>query len=249
MLLPPSFPHAENESERLRQITNDGTLRRRYPDPDEGRDFMDEIDFDRRNKLLGMAQEANHKIIEEWKGINPDKNIAVILFGSVAKGLVKKSDHKDPSNIDMAVIGDITDNESERLFDAIRPYRTAIQEKILSDCDKVESDDTNPGNLGILIQHTDKLTNGHYSGAAAHIMAGAFSLYDPQDIWTEIEQYALEKMAEEQKHKRQHRQTSVIPEWKSFERRIRYAEKRGVEKPILEPQGVIFEQLPLTDLQ
>ena len=89
MLLPPSFPHAENKSERLRQITNDGTLRRRYPDPDEGRDFMDEIDFDRRNKLLGMAQEANHKIIEEWKGINPDKNIAVILFGSVAKGLVK----------------------------------------------------------------------------------------------------------------------------------------------------------------
>ena len=74
----------------------------------------------------------------------------------------------------MAVIGDITDNESERLFDAIRPYRTAIQEKILSDCDKVESDDTNPGNLGILIQHTDKLTNGHYSGAAAHIMAGLF---------------------------------------------------------------------------
>lgn len=257
MLLSPSFPQyienegeyklSDEESERLRQIINDGTLKRRYPTPNDGREFMSDIDFDRRDHLLGMAYEASNKIVEEWRRINPDKDVAVILFGSVAKGLVKNPDHKDPSNIDMAVIGDITDDESEKLFDAIRPYRTSIQEKILIDCVEVESEDINPGNLGVLIQHTDKLTNGHYSGAAAHIMAGAFPLHDPQNIWTGIEHYALKKMSEEQNHKRQRRQALVIPEWRNFEPRIRYTENRKIEKPKLKTQGVIFEQLPLSN--
>ncbi|HVZ58204.1 MAG TPA: nucleotidyltransferase domain-containing protein, partial [Patescibacteria group bacterium] len=210
------------------------------------REFMGEINFERRDQLLAIAHDASNKIVEEWKDINPNKEIAVLLFGSVAKGLVKRPEHKDPSNIDLAVIGDFSPEESEALFDAIRPYRADVQDMILQDCDEIESEDHNPGNLGVLVQNTEKMSNGHFSGAINHISAGAFALYDPSNMWNAIEEHTLTEMAKEQKTKRKKRHRAVIPEWRSFEKRLRNAEARVNERPQLNQSGVIYQQLELS---
>lgn len=202
MLLPPRYsPISEAEptrekNERLLQISNDGPLRKRYPSPEAGLKFMQTVDFDRRNYLLRLAQSATEKIVDEWKKINSETEIAVIVFGSVAKGLVKKNDDPDPSNIDMSVIGNISDSDRDKLYDAIRPYRKSVQEDILGTSGEVNSPEKNPGNLGICIQHTDKLTNGHFSAMAGYIGSGAFPIYDPSNIWGDLEKNALSRLAD-----------------------------------------------------
>lgn len=185
---------SDNEKRRLKLMINCSILEKRYPTPQAGEDFMQQVNYEWGEELLGMANEATEEIVNQWQKINPNKNIAVLLYGSVAKGLVKTPDNPDPSNIDMAVIGDINSAERNLLFDAIRPKREEIQNRILNNCPIVDSDEQNPGNLGIAIQATSKLTNNNFGQARGYITAGAKILHDSAGIWQKIEQDALAQM-------------------------------------------------------
>lgn len=185
---------SDNEKKRLKLMINCSILAKRYPNPQDGKDFMQQVNYEWRKELLEMAHEATDEIVNQWQTINPNKNIAVLLYGSVAKGLVKNPDNPDPSNIDMAVIGDITSEERNLLFDAIRPKRENIQNRILSNCPIINSDEQNPGNLGISVQATEKLISNNFGQARGYITAGVKTLYDPSGTWQKIEQDALAQM-------------------------------------------------------
>lgn len=248
LLLPPQArPSAtgqemnRRENQRLYQITQDGPLKRRYPTPEEGRRFMEVIDFDRRNILLREAGQATDVIVEEWKQINPDKPIAVVLFGSTAKGTVKDCSYPDPSNIDMGVIGDISPEEQELLFDAIRPYREQVQERLLETCGDIQTDEKNPGNLGVSIQHVNKLTNGHYSGMVCYLGSSALPLSDPENIWGKLEDDALDKLATLRENKGNRKIYTASKEWRNAERTALNQARRS-EKATLPQEDVVFTQ-------
>lgn len=186
----------ETEGVRLSRISSCKILKERHPMPEDGMVYMSQVDYERRNELLQLARNLTTCIVKEWRKIEPGKPIAVVLFGSVAKGLVRRGNHQDPSNIDLAVIGDFTDKEAEQLKDAIRPRRKEAQEIILRSCPLVISDDKNPGNAGVHIQSIKSLNAGDYSGALNHINAGALAIHDPSGVWDEIEKEALSFVTE-----------------------------------------------------
>lgn len=179
------------EKARLNIMANCAILRRRYPTRVAGEEFMQNVDYERREELLQAARHLTEGIVGAWKQIDPKEDIAVLLFGSVAKGLVKREDHPDPSNVDLAVIGNIRPDQRVLLLDAIRPERERIREEILARVPVLHSKERNPGNAGVMVQHTDKLRNGEYYGARNYIASGAFALYDPTNIWGQMEQEAL----------------------------------------------------------
>lgn len=182
---------SEEDKYRLRKLIDCSILARRHPTPDAGREYMESVDYDWRNELLGMAGEMAATVVEEWSEINQEQPLAILLYGSVAKGLVKRPDHPDPSNIDLAVMGCITEEERLMLFDRIRPMRTCIQERILAHAEDINSPEANPGNAGVIVQHIDKVTKENFSGAKAYIAAGAIPLHDPAYLWRSIEQEAI----------------------------------------------------------
>lgn len=186
----------QKERARIRAITSCKILRQRYPKLLDGQRFMESVDYERRDQLLGYAKELTEEIVSSWQTINSDEPIAVVLFGSVAKGLVKNCRDGDPSNIDLAVIGKIKDHEKDELFDAIRNKRKEIQERILSSCNEIDSPESNPGNAGVFIQDVSKIEKGKYGDARNYISSGAIALHDPSGIWERIEDRALQIAAE-----------------------------------------------------
>lgn len=191
------------ERARIRAITSCKILQQRYPSPSDGKRFMESVDYQRREELLGYAKELTGEIVSSWESINPEKPIAVIIFGSVAKGLVKDCHNGDPSNIDLAVIVEIRGQEEmnefrlqrEMLLDAIRDKRHEIQQRILAPCPKVNSIDKNPGNAGVFVQDISKLEKGNYGSARNYISSGAIALHDPARIWARVEEKALQAAA------------------------------------------------------
>lgn len=183
---------SDKEKMRLRLLATNPIMKKRFPTKDAGRQFMDSIDYERREQLLDYAIELSDHIATAWNQINSKKPIAVILFGSVATGLVKSCDSPCPSNIDLAAIGNFTEEERLALYDAIREKRVAIQERILADCPSVNSQETNPGNAGVTIQNVTKVIKNNFGGVREYIAAGAIAMHDPNFIWTNIEQRALE---------------------------------------------------------
>ncbi len=195
----------ETEKARIWLMKKCGTLAKRYPTTKEGNEFMKNVDYGRREELFNTAKGLTSEIISSWKSINNEKEIAVILFGSVAKGLVKRTEHPDPSNIDIAVIGDISREEREKLLDEIRPHRHRIQEWILERVPFINSHERNPGNVGVIIQNIEKLKKDNFEPAKNYIASGAVSLYDSEGIWQNLELQALlsasEKMNRNKNHK------------------------------------------------
>lgn len=183
------------EAVRLSRINNCKILKERYPTPEKGIGYMTTVDYQRRNELLQLARNLTSCIVKEWRKIDRHKPIAVILFGSVAKGLVRRGDHPDPSNIDLAVIGEFTEVEMESLFNAISTKRREAQQIILSSCPMIVSKEKNPGNAGVHIQSIKNMKSGDYAGAISHINAGGFAIYDSSNIWQKIEEEALIFMA------------------------------------------------------
>lgn len=182
----------ETEKARLRLIRDCKILRRRYPTPEDGRQFMSAVDHQRRFELFGMATELSSHIVEKWTEINPDTPIAVLLFGSVSKGLVKHPDHPDPSNIDLAVIGEFNEDERLALLDAIRPKRIEVGKAIRKGCTGISSPEKNPGNAGVIVHRACKVKNcGDYSPALNYIASEAVALHDPSGVWKTIENEAL----------------------------------------------------------
>lgn len=190
------------EGERLRVIIEDGNLKKRYPTVEDGLDFMKKVDYLKRDEMFGYAVDMSKHIVEKWREINSEIPVAVILFGSVAKGLVKSAENPDPSNIDLAVIGTISDSERERLYDSIRERRGEIQQNILSSHSEIDSPEDNPGNVGVIIQDTHKVINGNFTAAINYIASCATPLHDDAGIWQAIEDEALERSYEKTKHKK-----------------------------------------------
>ena len=183
----------EQLTAKMELVSLAGTLKSRFPDPQSGEGFMTQVDPDRGETLKGYATELTEEIVSSWQNIAPEKPIAVVLFGSVARGLVKSQMHTDPSNIDLSVMGDINEEEREKLFDLIRPQRVSTQEKILKDCPDVQTGELNPGNAGVHIQHVDKLRkNGFHSTLYWYIASSAQALHDPDNVWGQLESDALD---------------------------------------------------------
>lgn len=184
------------EKTRLRELINCTILKKRYPAKEDGDRFMKEdVDYERREELRCMANELVGCIVSSWRTINPQKDIAIILFGSIAKGLVKRPDHPNPSNVDLAVIGNFTPEEKSELFDGIRFKRKEIQQRTINGNTNIDPSERNPGNAGVLIQTPDKLIVNDFSATRIYIRSNAQPLYDPAGIWKKIERRALEHFA------------------------------------------------------
>ncbi len=192
----------DTEKTRIRLIKQCGTLAKRYPNPEDGEKFMGNVDYQRRDELMQQAQSLSDNIVSSWQTINPNTPIAVVLFGSVAKGLVKHTEHPDPSNIDIAVIGDISQDERERLMDEIRPHRKNVQDWILGRVPFINSPEKNPGNAGVMVQHIDKLKKDRYEPTRNYIASGAIALHDPEGIWSNLEREGLQSALEIMNKKR-----------------------------------------------
>lgn len=195
----------ESEKARLYLMKQCGTLAKRYPKAEEGKQFMKSVDYQRRDELLEKATNLSKDIVSSWEEINPDKPIAVILFGSVAKGLVKRTENPDPSNIDLAVIGDINSDEREKLMDEIRPHRKSVQEWILQRVPFINSSERNPGNAGVIVQNTEKVKKDSFEPAKNYITSGAIVLHDPEGIWKNLEEEALKNTYEKMNNKNKRR--------------------------------------------
>lgn len=185
------LPFSAEEKYRLRKLIDCSILKQRYPTKQDGERFMNEVDLDWREQLLNMAQELSDTTVKKWRQINDRKDIAVVLYGSVAKGLTKKPGHEDPSNIDLGVIGNFGESERHALYNAIRPTRIEMQNRILARCSFIDSPEANPGNAGVSIQDLSKLRSNFYYGTRMYISAGAFALYDNSGIWEDIEKEAI----------------------------------------------------------
>lgn len=194
VLVPPQSgnqqpPHLEGE--RLAVIAEDPITKKRYPRYESGARCMDNVDYKRRQDLLRHAISLSDHIRTKWQEINPHKPIAVVLFGSVARGLTRGAHHPDPSNIDLSVIGDFTNEETDNLYNAIREKRNVIQKSILEKCQAIYSQEDNPGNAGVHIQTIEKVKNSVYGDALRIIGSSGYALYDPEQIWHNIETEAL----------------------------------------------------------
>ena|SRR3989344_9055019 len=165
------------EQTRLRIIANDSILNKRYPTILDGRNYMSQVDYEWHTRLYAIAEEAS-ETIKQACAIMGKRDIAVVLFGSVAKMLSRSLNHPDPSNVDIAVIDRFSGQEKNELFERIRPYRKHSEAEI-------------GNNLGVHVHHTDQLKRGDYHQALHYISSSAKTLYDPVRIWQTTEREAL----------------------------------------------------------
>lgn len=190
-------PIPEMASEFLGVITRDSILKKRYPKPTDGENFMKSVDYNRRDELLALAQGLCKQIVETWNNINPNKDIAVLLYGSVARGLVKDTYNPNPSDIDLTVIGNFTEYERNKLMYSIHPMRNTVRRQIIESCPNVIGEFAEDIRYaGTLVQNREKLTKERYSAAIHYLGSCITPLYDPSGIWVEIERRALEVVAE-----------------------------------------------------
>jgi predicted nucleotidyltransferase len=188
-------PWTDREKARLSLIRRDTIMKKRFPDSSHGNALMNEVCYSRREELLEMARDLSDEVVARWRDLHPDKNIAVVLFGSVARGLVRNRHNQDPSNIDIAVLGNFSDEERTEMLDAIRPARLETRDRILKTCEGIESFPDGSGNAGVFVQDVSKVINNKFAGAKEYIASSAMALYDPSGIWEMIETAALDHEA------------------------------------------------------
>lgn len=184
-------PFSLEERVRLRELISAKILAKRYPTTACGRAFMADVDYEWGNQLLKLSQAFTAALVCAWKEIS-DKPIAVVLYGSISRGLVKRPDHPDPSNIDLAAIAHFTDAEKEEFFAKIRPVREIIRGYILSKTPAVDPD-SKGGNVGVHLNTIRSLEVSNYSSTINYVQAAARSLYDPDDIWKRLENEAIQR--------------------------------------------------------
>ena|SRR3989344_9266915 len=165
------------EQRRLHIITNDSILRKRYPSEEDGKKYMNSVDMKWRQSLYAKAILISEEVAAHARGIGKE-DFAILLFGSVAKGLTRSQHDADPSNIDLAVIGEFTDQDREELLNRIRPIRDREEKEI-------------GNNVGVFVQTPEKLRKTNYSTAIMYIGSSARTLYDPKGIWADLEKEAL----------------------------------------------------------
>lgn len=182
-------PFSLEEKVRLKELINAKVLAKRYPTKECGQAFMEDVDYEWREQLLKLSKVVAFGLVCAWGEISK-KPIAVVLYGSIARGLVKRPDHPDPSNIDIAAIADFTDNEKEQLFDKIRPVREAMARYVKSKCPEI-THNSNGGNVGVHLNTIRSLEVANYSSTINLLQAAATPLYDPNDIWKRLEGEAI----------------------------------------------------------
>lgn len=188
--------HHEDQR-RLSAINNDGILKKRFPSAKDGEKYMNSVDMEWREVLYDKANLISTQIVEQAKAIGKE-DFAILLFGSVAKGLTREKKHDDPSNIDLAVIGEFTDKEREGLLNRIRTIRGREEKEI-------------GNNVGVFVQTPVKLRKSNYGTALMYIGSSARALYDPRGIWSTLEEEALAANSNCKKEKKQN--GDYIPKW------------------------------------
>jgi hypothetical protein len=187
----PRIQWTEREKTRLWLMKNCRILANRLPSKESGKQFMETVDYKRREELLAMAHELSDHIAQTWTQINPDKKIAVILYGSVAKGLVKTPGQSPASDIDLTAIGDFSDSERAQLRARIHSKREEVRDRIVSTAFVTEGE-LDIRYAGALVQNVSTLTKNGFSDAINYVKSGASAIYDPSGIWAGIEGQALD---------------------------------------------------------
>lgn len=191
---------------QLKAISSEAILQNHYPALEYGENFMGQISPQWRDRLLEQANVVTRSIVKACQSIGKER-FAVLLFGSVAKNLVKFPAHSDPSNIDIAVIGDFIPTEKKDLFDLIRPVRQEVTDSIkraqFCKCETIHcrcrivdqgsapdasrKDLLVDSRVGVFIQTPEVLRKDGYGGAREYVASCAKALYDPEGVWGEIE--------------------------------------------------------------
>lgn len=178
------------EQARRFQIREANVLKKRYRTAKDGQNYMESVDYQWRAILFQKAFELLNVIQENWGKINPEIPFAVIVYGSLTRGLVKSPNHPDPSSVDLVVIGDTTVANKELLFNAIRYKRDEIDAFITANCPN-KSPESKGGTAAVHIITPETLTNERFSPALNYIQSAARALYDPHGIWKNIEHCTL----------------------------------------------------------
>lgn len=168
------------QGQRLALIDNDSILRKRYPQSSDGCNYMCRVDLGWRGELLKEAEDVTsviRKSVLKATGFL-DEDFAIILFGSVAKGLSRRRMDEDPSNIDLSVIGNFSEDQRTDIFDGIRAVRERGRMRI-------------GNNIGVFIQTPEKLIKDFYAPLIQFIGSCAYPLHDPGNIWKHLEEEAL----------------------------------------------------------
>jgi predicted nucleotidyltransferase len=214
VLIPPIITPVPMDPVKRRLVEACPILANRFPSQESGTRFMRDVDYVRRDELFGMAVELSEVIAIKWQETNPPAPIAIILYGSVAKGLVRHPDHPDPSDIDLAVIGTFSDRQQEVLRHRIADKVEEIHDRVVATAPGISSENRERFYACVKMQHRDKLTKNNFSTALNYIQAGAVTLHDPSGLWHSIEQEALGSLQfrEKPKHRRQPKQVFVYDE-------------------------------------
>ena len=123
--------------------------------------------------------------------------------------MAKQRTDADPSNIDLAVIGDISVDEGEEIKNIIRGARERITTRIrvAESCRCVglrcvcasEVSLSKPSNpierVGVLVQDIETLRKNDYYQARMFMSSCARVMYDPFDLWKALELEAVPSMA------------------------------------------------------
>ncbi len=195
----------------VRSVMNNTILRNRFPGREDGAFFMESVSPEWREFLMKKAYEMSDVIVNANRD-QANRDIAVLLFGSVARNLVKRRNYHDPSNIDLAVVGKFeSEQEVNDLYDSIRPARVRISSEITRgekcSCCSVENYDPqkcrankvgSPAagpydfpRVGVSIKTADQAKKSGYINARVWLSGCAKPLYDAQGVWKEIEEEAL----------------------------------------------------------
>lgn len=213
VVTPDSIHWSPEEKMKLQLMKECGILGNRFPTPDEGKKFMESVDYRRHAELLRYATEFSAHIASQWNHIDPNNGIAIIVYGSVARGLVKPVNHESPSDIDLAVIGSFNEDQREELFESVKEKREEIAAQLVGDCPNHDAELWNRY-VGLKIQDISKLSNNTFGATLNYIKSGARQLHDPKKIWLNLEQTALRseiERREEKKSKKRMRQPKARP--------------------------------------
>lgn len=170
--------------QRLSIIETDPILKKRHAESGEGcnygNNYMTRVDLEWRENLLKEANLMAGVIRNSAAELGfVDEEFAIILFGSIPRGLSRARTDEDPSNIDLSVIGNFSDYDREAILNRIKPTRDEIGRKI-------------GNNTGVFVQNKYRLTRENYQPVIQFIGACAEPLYDPGGIWQHLEKEALE---------------------------------------------------------
>lgn len=165
---------------RLSIIANDPIMRKRLPSSKDGLEYMTKVDLSWRQELLKEACSMTDAIRTSVPEVTTacDGDFAVIIFGSISRGLTRNRENEDPSNIDLSIIGNFSEDDRIAIFNRIRPTRDQIAARI-------------GNNVGVFVQTHDKLIKNGYGAMIQYIGACAYALYDPNHIWSKLEEEAL----------------------------------------------------------